>query len=166
MLSGITLKRSINIRRNHDHALPAPELSPSFKGGHFPPDRRFASENGIHNLGGKWHNLFVYARTWAFLVDDWRKSMFIDKGTNYSLKMETVSLTLPDTAAGSFRNVGLAGANRACHRSPYRFAGPARRTRSAALCPAGFIQPGRRSSLAEPAAGLRPGPGNGRSKTG
>jgi hypothetical protein len=83
-------------RRNHDHALPSPELSPSFKGGHFPNHRRFASENGINNMGGKWHNLFVYARTWAFLLDDWRKSMFIDKGANYNLRMETVSLTLPD----------------------------------------------------------------------
>ena len=83
-------------RSDHDYGLPSPELSMFFKGGKFPNNRRFASENGIQNMGGNWQNLFVYARTWAFLLDDWRQSIRIDRGANYHFKIEEVSLTLPD----------------------------------------------------------------------
>ena len=83
-------------RKNHDYGLPSPELSPSFRGGQIPSERRFESGNSIQSLGGNWNNLFVYTRTWAFLLDDWRKSIHIDKGAQYNLKMEMVSLTLSD----------------------------------------------------------------------
>ena len=82
--------------RSDHNAVQAPELFPFFKGGHFPLNRRFGSENGIQNLGGDWQNLFAYARTWAILVDDWRAGMRIASDADYSLKVETVSLTLPD----------------------------------------------------------------------
>ena len=83
-------------RKNHEDGLPAPELLPSFKGGKIPSEYRFEPGRGIQNLDGNWDNLFVYVRTWAFLLDDWRQSIHIDKGANYNLKMETVALTLPD----------------------------------------------------------------------
>jgi hypothetical protein len=76
--------------------VPAPELLPFFSGGEFPLNRRFALESSIQNLGGDWKNLFTYARTWAFLLEDWRAGVFADRGTEYSLNIETVLLTLPD----------------------------------------------------------------------
>jgi hypothetical protein len=82
--------------RFQNRHLRAPELFPFFKGGQFPDSRRFALENGIRNLGGNWQNLFLYARTWAFLLDDWRTGMHIASDSDFSLKIETVSLTLPD----------------------------------------------------------------------
>ena len=82
-------------RFQHRNVL-APELLPFFFGGEFPLNRRFGSENGIRNLGGDWKNLFIYARTWAFLLEDWRSGILADHDTGYSLKMETVLLTLPD----------------------------------------------------------------------
>ena len=83
-------------RKDHEDSPPSPELSPSFKGGQIPRECRFESESGIQNMGGNWDNLFVYIRTWAFLLDDWRQSIHIDKGAKYNLKLETVALTLPD----------------------------------------------------------------------
>jgi len=83
-------------RKDHKDGPPSPELSPSFKGGQISREHRFESENGIQNMGGNWDNLFAYVRTWAFLLDDWRKSIHLDRGANFNLKLETVSLTLPD----------------------------------------------------------------------
>ena len=83
-------------REHNDYDLPSPELSPSFKGGKIPRECRFEAESGIQNLGGNWDSLFVYVRTWAFLLDDWRISIHIDEGMKYNLKLETVALTLPD----------------------------------------------------------------------
>jgi hypothetical protein len=82
-------------RFQHRNVL-APELLPFFSGGEFPLNRRFGSENGIQNLGGDWKNLFIYARTWAFLLEDWRSGIVADQDTDYSRKVETVLLTLPD----------------------------------------------------------------------
>ena len=81
--------------RFHHKNMPAPELLPFFKGGDFPLNRRFGSENGIRNLGGDWKNLFTYVRTWAFLVQDWRAGMYIAKDAVDSLAIEPISLTLP-----------------------------------------------------------------------
>jgi hypothetical protein len=69
-------------------------LLPFFKGAQFPLNRRFGLENSIQNLGGKWENLFIYTRAWAFLVDDWRAGMRIASDANFSLKIEPVKLTL------------------------------------------------------------------------
>jgi hypothetical protein len=88
--------KSVDEYRFQHSNMPAPELLPFFSGGEFPLNRRFASESGIRNLGGDWKNLFTYARTWAFLLEDWRAGVFTDRGTEYSLNMETVLLTLSD----------------------------------------------------------------------
>ena len=57
----------------------APELLPLFRGGKIPAGRRFGSQNAINNLGGDWRNLFIYVRTWAFLSQDWRIGMRIER---------------------------------------------------------------------------------------
>ncbi|RPJ40789.1 MAG: hypothetical protein EHM21_14140 [Chloroflexi bacterium] len=88
--------KGVDAYRFHHSAVQAPELLPFFRGGQFPLNRRFGSENGIRNLGGKWENLFLYARTWAFLVDDWRAGMRIPSDANFSLKIEPVKLTLAE----------------------------------------------------------------------
>jgi len=79
------------------HPIQAPELLPLFRGGKIPAGRRFGSQNAINNLGGDWRNLFIYIRTWAFLSQDWRIGMRIDRDSEYILSREKVLLTLPFT---------------------------------------------------------------------
>ena len=76
------------------YSFPAPELMPTFRGGNIPVSRRYGSQNAINHLGGDWSNLFIYVRTWAFLSQDWRTAMQIERGR--SLKAEKVCLTLPE----------------------------------------------------------------------
>ena len=77
------------------HPVDAPELMPTFRGGKIPVSRRYGSQNAIQHLGGDWRNLFIYVRTWAFLSQDWRISMQIERDSGYSLTGEKVCLTLP-----------------------------------------------------------------------
>ena len=79
------------------HPIPAPELLPLFRGGTIPAGRRFGSQNAINHLGGDWRNLFIYVRTWAFLTQDWRIGMRIEREPDYILSAEKVSLVLPFT---------------------------------------------------------------------
>jgi predicted Zn-ribbon and HTH transcriptional regulator len=81
-------------RRQHGN-LRAPELMPVFRGGRLPVERRYGSQNAIHNLGGDWRNLFIYVRTWAFLSQDWRIDMQIERDAAYTFTGEQVCLTLP-----------------------------------------------------------------------
>jgi len=81
-------------RRQHSD-FKAPELMPLFRGGNISISRRYGSQNAINNLGGDWRNLFIYVRTWAFLSQDWRTSMLIERDSGYSLNAEKVCLTLP-----------------------------------------------------------------------
>src|SRR5262249_39734784 len=75
--------------------VPAPELLPLFRGGKIGMARRFGSQHAINNLGGDWHNLFIYVRTWAFLSQDWRIGMRIERASEYILTREKVLLVLP-----------------------------------------------------------------------
>jgi hypothetical protein len=75
--------------------IPAPELLPLFRGGKIDMARRFGSQHAINNFGGDWRNLFVYVRTWAFLSQDWRIGMKIERGSEYILASEKVLLVLP-----------------------------------------------------------------------
>lgn len=77
------------------HPVQAPELLPLFRGGKIEAGRRFGSQHAINNLGGDWRNLFIYVRTWAFLSQDWRIGMMIDRDSEYILSSEKVSLVLP-----------------------------------------------------------------------
>ena len=77
------------------HPVQAPELIPLFRGGKTSVGQRFGSQNAINNLGGDWRNLFIYVRTWAFLAQDWRIGMRIERDSNYTLTSEKVLLTLP-----------------------------------------------------------------------
>lgn len=77
------------------HPIQAPETLPLFRGGKIPAGRRFGSQNAINNLGGDWRNLFIYVRTWAYLSQDWRIGMRIERDTEYILSSEKVFLTLP-----------------------------------------------------------------------
>ena len=61
------------------HPIQSPELMPLFRGGKIPAGRRFGSQNAINNLGGDWRNLFIYIRTWAFLAQDWRIGLHIER---------------------------------------------------------------------------------------
>jgi len=79
------------------HPIQAPELMPLFRGGKIPASRRFGSGTAINNLGGDWCNLFVYIRTWAFLSQDWRKGMQIQRDSNYTMTGEKVFLNLSFT---------------------------------------------------------------------
>ena len=81
-------------RRQHSD-FNAPELMPLFRGGNISISRRYGSQNAINNLGGDWRNLFIYVRTWAFLSQDWRSAMQIERDSGYSLNAEKVCLTLP-----------------------------------------------------------------------
>jgi len=81
-------------RRQHSN-LSAPELMPLFRGGKISVSRRYGSQNAIDNLGGDWRNLNVYVRTWAFLSQDWRIAMLIERDSRYQLTSEKVCLTLP-----------------------------------------------------------------------
>jgi hypothetical protein len=57
-------------RRLHP-GVAAPELLPTFNGGHLELAKRFGLREAIDKLGGKWENFFAYLRAWAFLVSDW-----------------------------------------------------------------------------------------------
>jgi len=81
-------------RRQHSN-LCAPELMPLFRGGKISVSRRYGSQNAIDNLGGDWRNLNIYVRTWAFLSQDWRSAMLIERDARYQLTSEKVCLTLP-----------------------------------------------------------------------
>ena len=81
-------------RRQHSN-LCAPELMPLFRGGKISVSRRYGSQNAIDNLGGDWRNLNIYVRTWAFLSQDWRSAMLIERDARYQLTNEKVCLTLP-----------------------------------------------------------------------
>jgi len=81
-------------RRQHSN-LCAPELMPLFRGGKISVSRRYGSQNAIDNLGGDWRNLNIYVRTWAFLSQDWRSAMQIERDSGYQLISEKVCLTLP-----------------------------------------------------------------------
>ena len=80
-------------RRQHTN-LCAPELMPLFRGGKISVSRRYGSQNAIDNLGGDWRNLNIYVRTWAFLSEDWRSAMLIERDSGYQLTSEKVCLTL------------------------------------------------------------------------
>jgi hypothetical protein len=77
------------------HSVRSPELMPIFRGGKISVSRRYGSQNAINNLGSDWRNLNIYVRTWAFLSQDWRIGMQIERDSMYSLKAEKVCLTLP-----------------------------------------------------------------------
>lgn len=79
------------------HPVRSPELMPLFRGGRIPAGRRFGFQNAIHQLGGDWRNLFIYIRTWAFLSQDWRIDMQIQRDSGYTLSAQQVLLTLPFT---------------------------------------------------------------------
>lgn len=79
------------------HPVRSPELMPLFHGGRIPAGRRFGFQNAIHQLGGDWRNLFIYIRTWAFLSQDWRIDMQIQRDSGYALSAQQVLLTLPFT---------------------------------------------------------------------
>ena len=79
------------------HPVQAPEILPLFRGGKLDTARRFGSQHAINNLGGDWRNLFVYVRTWAYLSQDWRIGMRIERDSEYILSSEKVSLILPFT---------------------------------------------------------------------
>ncbi len=79
----------------NQHPVPAPELGPLFRGGKLDMARRFGSQHAISNLGGDWRNLFIYVRTWAFLIQDWRIGMKIERTSNYRITGEKISLVLP-----------------------------------------------------------------------
>jgi len=81
-------------RRQHNN-LCAPELMPLFRGGKISVSRRYGSQNAINNLGGDWRNLNIYVRTWAFLSQDWRIAMQIERDSGYQLSGEKVCLNLP-----------------------------------------------------------------------
>jgi len=74
------------------HPIQSPELMPIFRGGKIPAGRRFGTGDAINNLGGDWRNLFVYIRTWAFLSQDWRIGMQIQRDSNYTLTGEKILL--------------------------------------------------------------------------
>lgn len=76
------------------HPIQAPEILPLFRGGKISVERRFGSQNAIDNLGGDWRNLFLYIRAWAFLLQDWRGGMKIERNAEYRLSMEKVALAL------------------------------------------------------------------------
>ena len=77
------------------HPVSAPELMPIFRGGKISVSRRYGSQNAINNLGGDWRNLNIYIRTWAFLSQDWRINMKIERDSGYQLTSEKVCLILP-----------------------------------------------------------------------
>lgn len=57
--------------RRHHPGIAAPELLPTFGGGHLELAKRFGLQAAINKLGGRWENFFAYVRSWAFLVSDW-----------------------------------------------------------------------------------------------
>jgi hypothetical protein len=87
--------REVEEYRGQHKNLNAPELMPLFRGGKISVSRRYGSQNAIDNLGGDWRNLNIYVRTWAFLSQDWRINMQIERDSGYQLTSEKVCLTLP-----------------------------------------------------------------------
>ena len=87
--------REVDEYRKQHSNLCAPELMPLFRGGKISVSRRYGSQNAIDNLGGDWRNLNIYVRTWAFLSQDWRIAMLIERDSGYQLTSEKVCLTLP-----------------------------------------------------------------------
>ena len=87
--------REVEEYRRQNNNLCAPELMPLFRSGKISVSRRYGSQNAINNLGGDWRNLFIYVRTWAFLSQDWRINMKIERDSGYQLTSEKVCLTLP-----------------------------------------------------------------------
>ena len=61
-------------RRLHP-GVAAPELLPTFDGGHLELAKRFGLKEAIGLLGGRWENFFAYIRAWAFTVPDWEAGM-------------------------------------------------------------------------------------------
>jgi hypothetical protein len=57
-------------RRLHP-GVAAPELLPTFDGGHLELAKRFGLKDAIDKLGKRWENFFAYIRAWAFLTSDW-----------------------------------------------------------------------------------------------
>ncbi len=54
--------------------VPAPETLPTFPGGKIPLDRRFGIRRELEAMGGE-KGFLEYVRTWAFLIDDWRRGL-------------------------------------------------------------------------------------------
>lgn len=77
------------------HKIKSPEVYPFFPGGTLEMNQRFGSQNAIEKFGGDARNLFSYARTWAFLSQDWRSDMGIAMESDHSFYPEKVHLTLP-----------------------------------------------------------------------
>ncbi|HKJ39721.1 MAG TPA: hypothetical protein VJ972_13170 [Anaerolineales bacterium] len=90
-----TYIREVEVYRGQHKNLSAPELLPFFRGSRISVEQRYGSQNAINNFGGDWRNLYVYVRTWAFLAQDWRIGMRIERDSNYTFKSEKVLLTLP-----------------------------------------------------------------------
>jgi hypothetical protein len=61
-------------RRLHP-GVAAPELLPTFDGGHLELAKRFGLKDAFDKLGKRWENFFAYIRAWAFLVSDWEAEM-------------------------------------------------------------------------------------------
>lgn len=61
-------------RRLHP-GVAAPELLPTFDGGHLELAKRFGLKDAIDKLGKRWENFFAYIRAWAFLTSDWEAEM-------------------------------------------------------------------------------------------
>jgi hypothetical protein len=81
-------------RRVHP-GIAAPELLPTFGGGHLELAKRFGLREAIDKLGGRWESFFAYVRAWAFLVSDWEAEMrfFATPDLSYTRLM----LALPGT---------------------------------------------------------------------
>jgi len=90
------IERVSSYRSQHP-LVEAPELSRLFSKPNIDLSDRFGSSNTIQHLGGDWNNLFIYARTWAYLAHDWRKGLDVDSRSDYILKNEKVSLMLSFT---------------------------------------------------------------------
>lgn len=71
----------------------APELLPTFDGGHLELAKRFGLKEAIDRLGGRWGYFFTYVRAWAFLSPDWEAEMrFIG---SHELSHHQLMLNLP-----------------------------------------------------------------------
>ncbi len=81
-------------RRLHP-GVAAPELLPTFDGGHLELAKRFGLQEAINKLGGRWENFFAYIRAWAFLVSDWEAEMRFFGAPD--LRHRWLMLSLPGT---------------------------------------------------------------------
>lgn len=68
------------------------EMYPTFRGGAIPPERRYGVGNAIDAFGGNVRNLFLYARTWTFLITGWRDAMRLPG--NAELKLVDVEIKI------------------------------------------------------------------------